>query len=155
MGIAEVFLNLSCRLIVWFKRILVKTIGDPSKIYIEGFDPRHFSGSTKGLGLFFTITISSSLYSLASIGTAQTRNSLGVFPGSIDILSADKLNTFLLYSGFPSIIELKNANYTSAVKGPLFKNLNTVELTLIIYFSFFLSTLLPISKGPKSNTFSD
>lgn len=101
IGIAEVFLNFSWRLIVWFKRILVNTTGDPSRIYSEGFDPRHFSGNTKGFGLFLIITINSSLYYLASIGTAQTLNSLGVFPGSIDTLYDDKLKTFLLYSGFP------------------------------------------------------
>ncbi len=101
MGIADVFLNLSCLLIVWFSRILVNTTGDPYNIYIDGFDPKHFSGNTNGLGLFFIITISSSLYSRASIGMPHTLNSLGVFPGSIDILSADKLNTFLLYSGLP------------------------------------------------------
>ncbi len=104
------FLNFSWRLIVWFKRILVNTTGDPSKIYSVGFDPRHFNGKTRGFGLFFTITINSSLYSLASIGIAQILNSLGVFPGSIDTLSADKLKTFLLYSGFPSMMELKKAN---------------------------------------------
>lgn len=110
IGTAQVFLNLNCLLIIWFKRILVKTMGDPYNISIEGLDPRHFTGITKGFGLFFIITINSSLYYLASIGIAQTLSYFEVLPGSIDILSLDKLKTFLLYSGFPSMIELKNAN---------------------------------------------
>ncbi len=65
---------------------------------------------------------------------AQTLNYFVEFPDYIDIRSADKLNTFLLYYGFPSIIELKKANSTSVVKGPLFVNLNTEELTFITYF---------------------
>ena len=139
---------------VWLSKILVNTMGDPSKIYKEGLDPKHFIGKTMGFGLFLTITINSSLYSLASIGIAHTLNSVGLLPGSIEILSADRLNTFLLYSGFPSMMELRNANYTSAVKGPLLRNLNTEELTPIISFSFFFSTLFPINSGPKSNKFS-
>lgn len=153
MGTADVFLNLSCRLMVWFKRIRVKTIGDPSKISIDGLHPRHLKGKTRGLGLFLIITINSSLYYLGSVGIAHTLTYFAVWLGSIDILSTDRLKTFLLYSGLFSIIELKNANSTSAVNGPLFNNLNTVELTLITSLSFFFYWDFPISNGPKSNTF--
>ena len=109
-GIALVFLTLISLLMVWFKRILVNLIGDPSITSISGLDPRHFRGTTKGTGLFLTITINSSLNYLASSGIAHTLMSLGASLCSIEVLSIETVKIFFLKAGSPSITELRKEN---------------------------------------------
>lgn len=79
--------NLSSRFMLWFNKILVNLMGDPSLISITGLDPKHFRGIVIGVGLFLIITINSSTKALGSSGIDQTLNYFGGSSGWITHLS--------------------------------------------------------------------
>ncbi len=68
-------------------------IGEPYFTSIIGFEPKHFKGIIMGVGLFFIITMSSSINGLGSSGIAHTRNYLGGSLGWIVTSLNETVNT--------------------------------------------------------------
>ena len=72
IGIAHLFLNLTCFDADCFNKSLSNIRLDPSIISISGFYPRHWIGKITGIGLSWIITINSSLNLWGESGIAQT-----------------------------------------------------------------------------------